>query len=299
MKGIKELTSNSIFISYSYFDEQQKDVLAKKLPKKYKIITHPKQDVDINLAVSDSIVQEIIDCDNLIFLTTQKSRGSNWVKFERTYALQLGKKTFAYNHEDESLFHINIPLSPLDVNVIVSEKTYPFVKSIFEWLEQKRFVKLNSVPVARSLKDLPGKAVQLIRADKQILWFLDEATLAEVTLLLRDLPAELIAERYNRKNKADYSDSVFEEFPDWLCQNTVFAKIGDFPLSSSPDEDTEIKEFVKDNNPIEFEFSQGNGIDLGKKNEINMNRVDDMLIRLIMKALSFQSFINEESDDDN
>src|SRR5215470_3941596 len=91
------------FISHSYADADAVGSLLKLLPSDVEPFVFPPITVSPHERVSDDLVQAILDCPGLIFLTGANSASSFWVTFERDYALRAGKKVFAYDSETRQL----------------------------------------------------------------------------------------------------------------------------------------------------------------------------------------------------
>lgn len=92
-----------VFISHSYKDAKERERLLTLLPKHVEPFIFPPIVVPPEQMISDDLIEAMLACDGLIYLTGGHSAESFWVAFERDYALRAGKNVFAYEPDTRSL----------------------------------------------------------------------------------------------------------------------------------------------------------------------------------------------------
>jgi hypothetical protein len=83
------------FISHAYADAIPRDGLIKSLPSDVEAIVFPPITVPPDQFVSNRLIESLLSCDGLIYLTGGASDSSFWVAFEHDYALRAGKQVFS------------------------------------------------------------------------------------------------------------------------------------------------------------------------------------------------------------
>jgi hypothetical protein len=83
------------FISHAYSDSEVCNRLIAKLGHRTKPILYPPITVPPNQLVSTPLIDALVSCDGLIYLSGGQSDRSFWVAFERDYALRLQKPVFS------------------------------------------------------------------------------------------------------------------------------------------------------------------------------------------------------------
>lgn len=115
--------------------------------------------------VSNSLIEEILDNDALIYLEGGSSDHSFWVAFERDYALRAGKPVFAFDPQTKTFRRCQE--KPLKLPVFISHSPYDRdqVNEIVRFMRENRFFD------ATSFSFLPSTGVSRSRpvpADKRI-----------------------------------------------------------------------------------------------------------------------------------
>src|SRR5215813_11487876 len=83
------------FISHAYADVATRDRLIKSLPSYIAPIVFPPITVRPHELVSTQLIETLLSCDGLSYLSGGSSDRSFWVAFERDYAIQAGKQVFS------------------------------------------------------------------------------------------------------------------------------------------------------------------------------------------------------------
>src|SRR4030095_17207327 len=83
------------FISHAYADAIARDTLIRSLPGDVEAIVFPPFVVQTDQFVSNRLIESLLACDGLIYLTGGASDRSFWVAFEGDYALRAGKQVFS------------------------------------------------------------------------------------------------------------------------------------------------------------------------------------------------------------
>lgn len=83
------------FISHAYADAPARDRLIRKLADAVEPVVFPPIVVRPDAFVSDRLIDALLDCDGLVYLTGGQSARSFWVALERDFALRAGKPVFA------------------------------------------------------------------------------------------------------------------------------------------------------------------------------------------------------------
>jgi hypothetical protein len=147
--------SEKCFISHAYADIESRNRLIKSLPSHVEAVVFPRITVPSDELVSSELVEALLDCDGLIYLSGGASDRSFWVAFERDYALRAEKKVYAADIDSMQLREDVGP--PLDLAVFASyhREDAPRVREIVEFLNRERH---SDVPL--DIKDLrPGTSI--------------------------------------------------------------------------------------------------------------------------------------------
>jgi hypothetical protein len=83
------------FISHAYGDAPALDRLLAGLPAGVQTHVFPPIVVAPDQLVSTRLIEALLECDGLIYLSGGSSDASFWVAFERDYALRAGKQVFS------------------------------------------------------------------------------------------------------------------------------------------------------------------------------------------------------------
>lgn len=83
------------FISHAYADAAVRDRLIASLPDSVQAYIYPPISVAPDQLVSNPLIESLLDCDGLVYLSGGYSEQSFWVAFERDYALRAGKQVFS------------------------------------------------------------------------------------------------------------------------------------------------------------------------------------------------------------
>lgn len=95
----RSLPYGKCFISHSYKDERDLDLLRECLPKGAEPIIFPPISVSPEEMVSNNLIETIKDCDTLLYLRGGHSTQSGWVTLERDYALRNGLDVYSFEAE--------------------------------------------------------------------------------------------------------------------------------------------------------------------------------------------------------
>ncbi|MBZ0277122.1 MAG: TIR domain-containing protein [Anaerolineae bacterium] len=132
------------FISHSYRDGSACRKLIKSLPKFVRPHIFPPIAVKPDDMVSNSLIENILDQEALIFLEGGYSDHSFWVAFERDYALRAGMPVFAFDPKTKTFrpYHEK----PLQLPVFISHSPYDRdqVNEIVRFMREKRFFDATS-----------------------------------------------------------------------------------------------------------------------------------------------------------
>jgi len=91
------------FISHSYRDADARDRLLSLLPRSVEAVVFPPIMVEPDKYISSKLIEAILGCQGLIYLTREASAESFWVSFERDFALRAKKQVYAYDQTKETL----------------------------------------------------------------------------------------------------------------------------------------------------------------------------------------------------
>src|SRR5262249_7790247 len=126
------------FISHAYADGIARDSLIKSLPSGVEPIVFPPITVPPDQFVSNRLIESLLSCDGLIYLTGGASDSSFWVAFERDYAVRAGKQVFSADvHTLNITKHTG---NALDLAVFASyhREDRPRVREVADFLNRKR-----------------------------------------------------------------------------------------------------------------------------------------------------------------
>lgn len=130
------------FISHAYADAIARDTLIRSLPGDVEAIVFPPITVQPDQFVSNRLIESLLACDGLIYLTGGASDRSFWVAFERDYALRAGKQVFSADvHTLNITKHTG---NALDLAVFASyhREDRSRVREVAEFLNRERYFDL-------------------------------------------------------------------------------------------------------------------------------------------------------------
>jgi hypothetical protein len=130
------------FISHAYADAIARDGLIKSLPSSVEAVVFPPITVQPDQFVSNRLIESLLSCDGLIYLTGGASDRSFWVAFERDYALRAGKPVFSADvHTLKITKHTG---NALDLAVFASyhREDRSRVREVADFLNGKRYFDL-------------------------------------------------------------------------------------------------------------------------------------------------------------
>lgn len=142
-------------MSHAYADEDRRSDLLRSLPSQVESVVFPPMAASPEEAVSDRLVDALLGCDGLIYLTGGASDRSFWVAFERDYALRAGKRVF---RADGATLTTDTS-SPLDLAAFASyhRADQEAVRSVVDYLEEERHFDVwfdaDDILVGASLQD--------------------------------------------------------------------------------------------------------------------------------------------------
>jgi hypothetical protein len=130
------------FISHAYADTVARDRLIKSLPSDVEAIVFPPITVPPDQFVSNRLIESLLSCDGLIYLTGGASDRSFWVAFERDYALRAGNQAFSADvHTLKITKHTG---NALDLAVFASyhRQDQSRVREVADFLNRERYFDL-------------------------------------------------------------------------------------------------------------------------------------------------------------
>lgn len=256
------------FVSHSYGDEASIRRLRQAKPQNVELDLFPREDPDASRPISDDIIPRILAGDGLIYLIGGESERSDWVLFERDFALRAGKPVFAFDPDEAKFFpEDDLPLD-LRVQLLVSEGSSVRARNMLDWMRDQRNFELTEVKLAHRIKDIPA-------------FFEDVANARQLLLVLVD---DETADFNGWRWQLEHEDLVSEmDVPDdWWPPPTLYARI-DSRWEPEVDSDPEVASFAKSEGmtfDINVDLVENPG-DAG----INWNRVDDLIV-LISRMLA-------------
>jgi TIR domain len=130
------------FISHAYADAIARDRLIKSLSSDVEAIVFPPITVPPDQFVSNRLIESLLSCDGLIYLTGGASDRSFWVAFERDYALRAGKQVFSA--DVHTLNITNHTGNALDLAVFASyhRQDRARVREVADFLNRERYFDL-------------------------------------------------------------------------------------------------------------------------------------------------------------
>jgi hypothetical protein len=152
------------FISHAYADRVVCEKLAAALPKGVEPIVYPPITVPPDQHVSAPLINALMDCDGLIYLTGGQSDRSFWVAFERDYALRLGKKVFSAN--PSTLLISVCTEKPLDLALFASyhRSDHGRVEKVCDFMRRKRnfniWLDRESLAPGENIQEVIGSAIR-------------------------------------------------------------------------------------------------------------------------------------------
>ena len=131
------------FISHAYADAIARDGLIKSLPSNVEVIVFPPITVPPDQFVSDRLIESLLSCDGLIYLTGGVSDSSFWVAFERDYAVRSSKRVFSA--DVRTLNITKHTENALDLSVFASyhQEDQRRVREIADFLSRERYFDLS------------------------------------------------------------------------------------------------------------------------------------------------------------
>jgi len=254
------------FLSHSYRDTAALASLQKFLPTHVERVIFPREEPQAQRAVSDGIVPKILECGALIYLTGGFSKGSDWVRFERDFALRAKKRVYAYDPTRARLLRDNGDPVELRVQVLVSIEQETRARTMLAWMRKKRHFDITDVEPVRRMKEIQGLAERLCTAQKLVVWLLDAQTAAIAALLL--------------ENVDDVTDYFVHDMPEgWWPPPMMFARIDpDWANPTNPDPD--IDAYIRETDARRYAIDLVEGVG---GNDLNWNRVDDFIVQLTLR----------------
>jgi TIR domain len=130
------------FISHAYADAIARDALIKSLPSGVEAIVFPPITVQPDQFVSNRLIESLLSCDGLIYLTGGASDRSFRVAFERDFALRSGKQVFSA--DVDTLKVTRHTGNPLDLAVFASyhREDRSRVREVADFLNRERYFDL-------------------------------------------------------------------------------------------------------------------------------------------------------------
>lgn len=91
------LPNGKCFISHSYQDEEEREILLKYLPQNASPVVFPPIDVTPDEMVSNAFLGALRSCDSLVYLQGGHSDHSPWILLERDYAKRNDKRVYSFS----------------------------------------------------------------------------------------------------------------------------------------------------------------------------------------------------------
>jgi hypothetical protein len=133
------ITSGRLFVSHAYLDATVVERIVAALPPSVDAVLFPRVDAAPDQAVSDGLIDTILSCEALLYLTGGRSERSFWVAFERDYALRAGLRVFRAEPEtDDVTEDAGTPLD-LVIDSAYAPEDEARVKPILEYLKSERY----------------------------------------------------------------------------------------------------------------------------------------------------------------
>jgi hypothetical protein len=254
------------FLSHSYRDTAALASLQKFLPTHLERVIFPREDPQPQRAVSDGVVPKILECGALIYLTGGLSKDSDWVRFERDFALRAKKHVYSYDPVRKRLQRDNGEPVELRVQVLVSTEQETRTRTMLAWMRERRYFDITDVKPVRRTKEIEGLAERLCTAQKLVVWLLDAQTAAIAALL-----------QENVDSIRDYSVNDMPE--GWWPPPMMFARIDpDWAKPTNPD--PEIDAYIRETDARRYAIDLVDGVG---GDDLNWNRVDDLIVQLTLR----------------
>jgi len=285
-----------VFISHAYKDSGTKDKLLKQLPKRVQPIIFSLQDPDPHEAVSNGIVAAIHSCKALIYLQSELSKESLWVKFERDYALRSGLKVYSYNEKRGSLLQDGGSPTPLRIELVIGEDKDHRATHLLKWMKTERSFDFHVKPTHLKMKEIPMFVARLIQEKRVVVWLMD-GHIHGVASLALEIPPDMLCEEFG----FGYNEADFEDYADWLRQHSMYVRLSpDWQPELQHSDDPEERVIIQEAQPIESLFQGGWAVDLvsqSDKSKLDWNRADDLIVRTTFMIQQSQPFFTDEDKD--
>lgn len=125
------------FISHRYADDKLRALL-EHMPRHVRPIIFPQIEVPPDQRVSDDLVAALQRCPGLVYLDTDISMSSPWVRFERDYALRSHLRVYSYDPARYVFKRDKAAPLPLDVFPFFASEDGSQVNEIIRFLAEKR-----------------------------------------------------------------------------------------------------------------------------------------------------------------
>lgn len=291
------------FISHSYKNKAAAEKLCSSLPKDVVAVKFPRVEPLPNKAVSNQIIPKILNCSGLIYLTSNASKLSFWVSFEKDYALRSRRKVFAYNSRNRTLQRDHSRPLPLKLTVCYHSNDSNRVNRLLSWMAEKRYFKIEKSIIYSNTGSIKGDILaqleDLLVEEGVVLWLMSLSNIKVVDVFYsEDYVVKYLKEDPDKIYKKYFQDlydlgegEKIEEYMYYdLYSNVydVFARIDpDLPPEWRVDPFGNRSEYIAeggtiDPDPITKMIDLYEGME-GK--DFNWNRIDDLIIRLYERLL--------------
>jgi hypothetical protein len=131
------------FLSHSFRAHRALASLRSMVPPRVELVLFNAQERDPHSAVSNGIVQAILGCEGLIYLSGGVSSRSFWVRFERDYGRRSKRAVFGYDVSTRTLRPQSDSLIDLGLEMFFHQGDAVRVESLTDWLERERYFSIH------------------------------------------------------------------------------------------------------------------------------------------------------------
>lgn len=288
----------SVFISHAYLDVAAKERLLGLIPEHVRSVVWPPRERDPREAVSDGIVEQIRQCEGLIYIDGAYSEDSIWVNFEKDYARRSGRRVFAFDPEEELVREDRASPIPLNARLLISHGQEGRAEQLLQWMKDERSFHLSGGATRVRMKEIGMLVAELLADSTVALWLLD-GRLSGVAQQVYEVPVDMVLDHFafmRGNGNAYYSEGDLDGYQRWLAMNSMYVRLTpDWEPTHSEDPDEQA--FILSEYPIARSFHAGWAVDIGSSDgdgTIDWSRADDLIVRLTLMLQQVQPFLPDE-----
>ncbi len=291
-----------VFVSHNYADVEAMEVLTRCWPDHVEPVVFPFREPDQRSAVSDGIVGQLTSCDAMVTLSSRRSLRSDWVLFERDYALRRGMRVLSFDPATQRFEEAPGEAVALDAKVVASKPNRGRAEALLTWLREERSFDLSLMTGHFNMGELEHLAAEMLGTGV-LVWLLDEHTSA-VWSWVSSVEPTALADMYWDPSRphTQYDAWQFEGAHAWLRRHSLFARIERWELPDRSHLDAESRSLLGE--PELAIKTWAPDLDIVRHDEsghVNWVDADNLMVRTtaaLYRAIPFRPTDHDEAEDD-